>query len=654
MRRISIVGLVLIISLLSHARAGVLTRPYTDSAYQTSVPFGSMSHWIQPWRSTFETVPAHTFLNGIGVVFDTGDGEKPELIAEMLAKHGIRQARIEIGWGNLDYDTESLHLDDRIVGTLKACQKNHIRPLVLLNGNHGAPCPLRFFDRVVTVAAAAGDRTVTLDSTDGLIIGHSGFNNLTQYCAAEALITQINGKVVTLSKPLPKAIAAGVRVPMATLKYRPFADPQSSDYRDTIAGWKKYAGTVVAAVTTVLGTSASSDKGFDLEIWNEMSFGSNFININNYYSPQLEKFSEGSIWAGIVQATADAATATPQQYSGIALCDGFSNTLPWPASSTEPVRVHALSHHPYAGRKNFPKDTSNAASIDALGKLDKSGFVPTYTEDFPEYFGSFIQTETSVRDMSSLTTDIYGVEHGRLARVSGGKTVPCPMWITEVNYGPDEDGVNDPAEALRLKGKTTARYYCFYLGKGTERVYLYDTASGDKGLGIVQDNFLDYTKSHNQYPINDFVYTSPALSVTGRIAEQLRIGLDTALVKTRSLRVMSITDTHDHAQFQGDGTLQHPALFDRDLLALLPLQVNRHRFVIPFYVITRDVKQNLAPEAFTVTIQGLRGKGATVSTYDPLSGVSVPVRQKSGTSDTLTATVRATDSPRLLEVTEKD
>jgi hypothetical protein len=45
------------------------------------------------------------------------------------------------------------------------------------------------------------------------------------------------------------------------------------------------------------------------------------------------------------------------------------------------------------------------------------------------------------------------------------------------------------------------------------------------------------------------------------------------------------------------------------MFAFLPFQVNARRFVIPFYVITRDINRDLPGELFTVTIKGLDEKG---------------------------------------------
>ncbi len=158
-------------------------------------------------------MPAQQFLEGVGVNLHL-HGENPDLVVQMLAKNGIANARIEIGW-------------------------------ILLNSHQGVPCPVRMFSRKLTAAAEAGARQVEIDDASGLIVGRSGLSGLTDYWAAEGVITAIDDKRLSLSKPLPKPITAGAQVNMATVKYRPFSPPDSDDYRETLAGWKRYVATVV-------------------------------------------------------------------------------------------------------------------------------------------------------------------------------------------------------------------------------------------------------------------------------------------------------------------------------------------------------------------------------------------------------------------------
>ncbi|MBV9852559.1 MAG: hypothetical protein JO250_23080 [Armatimonadetes bacterium] len=646
-------------------RGGELRR-YTDPDQQTKIYFGARSHWAQPWRAYLETVPATTLLHGTGINYSLqGD---PDLRVRHLARHGISRVRLEIGWGSVNYDDETrLNSADGLRPVLQACKRYGVRPLILLNAHQGVPCPVKFFERTLTAAAHKGDRQVTLDSTDGLILGRSGPSNLREgdYWAAQALVTAINGKTVTLSKPLPQDIPAGKRVPMATLKYRPFSAPSSGDYQATVAGWLRYVDTVGGFARASLGTAGAADAGFDLEVWNELTFGDEFLYINHYYDPPPVHYDENSIWGNLVRETAAHVEAHRDRFPGVGIGDGFANTIPWPASSQEPAGVTAIDKHPYAGRHTFPDSQSKGDTFNALLQRDTSGWQPTYTTLFPEYFAAALQTETITREMSPLTTDIYGVKHGRYAR-----TAPVSTWITEVNIGPDENIKDvDAATARYLKGKTTARYFAFFLNKGVTLMTLYNDADGgDRGLALESDAFLSYAKRPNAaYPADDSALTSPVLRVIGNIAAKMRPGLDPTLTlqTTRRITLDRIADTHDHAQFAGDGTAAHPPLHDRDVFAFLPFQVNARTFVIPYYVMTRDVYRVYNPSAtggyqydmpaedFTLTVGGLHGRRASVTAYDPLNDRRVAVKKLGGDARTLAVRVPAVDYPYLLIVRER-
>jgi hypothetical protein len=639
------------------AVAGSLSTPYTDPDQFTRIDFGKHSHWAQPWRAYLETMPATTFLNGTGVNFNV-NGQDPDLIAKMLARHGIHHARIEIGWGNINPDDETqLNNAAPLAKILHACKQYRLRPLILLNANSGVPCPLIMFSRNVTATAHKGDTTVQLDSTKDLRIGHSGLSNLSDYCAAEGLITKIEGRVVTLSKPLPKDIPAGTLVPIATLKYRPFSNPDGDDDKATVAGWQRYVGTVARFVSGTLGTTGSTDKGFDMEIWNELTFGSRFLSIDNYYAVPPDKYDPNVIWSNLVAETAAYADSHPSDFAGVQFGDGFANTIPWPSSSKEPARITAIDKHPYAGRKNYPQDNQHGDTLNAL--YQKDDYVPTYTALFPEYYATALQTETIVREMAPITTDLYGTKRGRFARVAGTRTIPCQTWITEVNIAPSEDQSNIASDrALAIKAKAITRYFCFFLNKGVTQLDIYaaapnDAKLGDKELGLVQQNFLDYARKPDVgYPADDTTFTSPALAAVGHIVDHMKRNIDTTLSETRPLHVTALSDTHDHAQFKGDGTRARPDLYDRDVFAFLPYQVNARRFVIPYYVMTRDITKDAGVEKFTLTVQGLHGVGATVSVYDPIHDISVPVTVKSRAADSLTLTLTTGDYPYLLTVQE--
>ncbi len=653
-RTLAAVSFALVACCSQRAIAGSLAGAYTDSSYLPA--FGSHSHWLQPWRTYLETVPAAVYVDGAGIVLNDVESCNKDLILQMLSTHGISRTRIEVGWNNVSYtDQTQLNNLASLQSKLLACQKWKVRPVILLNSNDGFPCPAQTFNRTVTVTAAAGNTQLTLDSVSGLVVRKSGYTFGGHM--AYGLVTAINGNTVTLSQGIPAQINANTSIPMATLLYQPFSDPvnDAANYNATINGWKTYAQTVATVCAQILGTTNAADKGFDFEIWNELTFGSHFLYINDYYNPDLYPYNgaytSSSIYASLVQATAALADANPTLFSGVTLTDGFANTIPWPASSTEPARVDALSHHPYPPTKTYPANESSGNRINALGQNEGStGYAPSYTACFPEYFGTCLQTETSVRDMAPFNNTVQGTVHGRYSRDSD----PCPLWITEINLAPNEVGITAPTQALALKAKIASRILTFFLGKGTDMVTLYDAGGGDLSYGLIQDNFVQYAAGNSVYPVNDASYVSPALAATSQIAAKLKAGLDRSLarVNTRSLQVSAISDAHNHAQFTGDGTSAHPNLYDREVLTILPFQVNASRFVLPYYVMTRDIRQALTPETFSVTLDGIKSIGTTATAFDPINKTSVPVTLTSGGATTLNFNLSASDYPYLLILDE--
>lgn len=632
---------------------------YINQAYLTELSFGYYSHWIQPWRAYMETIPAKVFLDGIGIVLNVQNSiNNPELIAQMLSKHGFARVRLEIGWNHLDFEDEtklSLKSEEKFKRILLALQKYNIRPLILLNSHHSQPCPAKNTQYTLIKDAHIGDRIIYLDNVSDLRVNYSGLSQLNQKSwGAEYLITNIVENIVVFSKPLSRNIRAGESVLITTLKYRPFSIPGSEDYIETMTGWKQYLETVTQFVTDTLETNQNNDKGFDLEIWNELTFGSNFLYINKYYEPGFYIYKEKSIWENLIQETASYVDAHPNNFSGVAIGNGFASTIPWPASLEQPPRINALCKHPYKNRVFYPEDARKGKSFNAL--LQKSSFIPSYSAFFPEYIATALQTETIIRDTAPITSRIYTRKHGRYARIVGNKVIPTPVWITEVNSNLEQDNPRISIErALQVKAKAIARYFCFYLNKGVTQLYLYGVGGGDKGLGILQDNFLEYVKEGNTtYPLNDDFYVSPALKVVSRIVNKISQELDANLTKTNPIELISVQDRHNNYQFQGDGSKEHPDLRDRDVFAFLPFQINEHKYVIPYYVMTRDIMQDLAPEKFTIEIAGKQlHREISVKVYDPLKDVSVPVTSDFKKIGNLRLNVYATDYPYLLTIEYK-
>ena len=672
-RLVQAASLPLLLCLPANAPAGTLAGAYTDPRYQTAIWFGAFSHYIQPWRGYLETVPAGVYTNAIGINFIASDSfTQCDFVARMLARNGVRRARVEYGWGGINYDNESvLNGASGLSASLRALRKNGIRPLILLNCHQGIPCPVKMFSGRVVGNWPANSTTVAMDDVNGLVLGRSGLSDLTDYWAAEGLIigiTNIGGtNFCTLSKPLPRAVTNNQSVGMATLKYRPFSAPGSADYLESIAGWQRYAGTVAKFAADVLGTARAGDKGFDMEVYNELTFGTHFLCINDYYVPTLTNYDGSSIWGNLPKATGEFAATNAALFTGVTFCDGFGNTIPWAASSTEHPRIGALSKHPYPGVKTF--SSSNLAGgtmINALfGQENRTNFMPAYTSAFIDYPTAALQTETQIRDMSPITTDIYGTPHGRYARKVNGQIAPVECWMTETGTAPNEWGITDPAAGWQLKAKAALRLFPIFINKGVTALYWFNTGnsgagSDDRWLGACYDGFLKYAGTNSVYPPNDEPFTSPWLKVVGRVSARIGLNLDPAFATnplpedavTRPLAVESISDAHGHFQFAGDGTAAHPNLYNRELLAILPFQANPSRFVIAFYVQTRDMRSNLPPENYTVVLRGLNATNANITAYDPMSDAALPVTATLLNRSRASLDLSAADYARLLIIEE--
>ena len=91
-----------------------------------------------------------------------------------------------------------------------------------------------------------------------------------------------------------------------------------------MAGWLSYVQAVAS-----FARSIGHGDGFDVEVWNELSFGSNFLNINNYYSPAVDpnappSGSDANTNNAILAATAK---LIHSRFPGVQVGDGFEDEI---------------------------------------------------------------------------------------------------------------------------------------------------------------------------------------------------------------------------------------------------------------------------------------------------------------------------------------
>jgi hypothetical protein len=662
-------------------QAGTLRQPIARWQ-QTSLAFGDRSHWLQPWRAYLDTPPASRLRDAIGINFDNGIvQEEVAATARLLGRSGFRRARIEFGWDQMDYsDPRRLRNPAFIRSRLEALRANRIRPLILLNANHGGPGPRRSFNAVLAEPAHAGARRVRLDAATAhaVVPNRTGLDEVEPGRADAVLFTSVDGLGwATLSRPLPRNLPAGPQ-PASTLRYGPFGPPLLSNgrrnpaFEDTLGGWLAYVGAVTREARALFGP-----RGFDVEIWNEMTFGSDYLFQERYYDPVRER-GQGDVVEALLARTVVYLRDPRSGVSGIGISSGFANQSPFPAGSTSPRGLTALSKHPYKDMQHFPRDTrvDGVSPLDALGRTDfsergapsggvlrKDRFMPRYDAWFPEYFLSAIQTESMIRDLSPITNDVYGTLHGRRASPRGGRAPG--VWITEANLDPTgaapPGGVITERDRVHLQAKAALRYYTAFASKGVRTIDLFAIKGGN--LALVNGGFFDAVRrAGGAYPGDEAGGEMP------RAVRRLTASLAGAkrLRRTRPLSLLRVSDRHNHRQFRGDGTRTHPPLYDRDVLAFFPFQLRRGRYVAAVYVMTRNLakvqrrgalsnprRYDLRPERFRLRIGGFRSSRVRATAKDPLTGATVRVRVRRLGRGRIELSMPVTDSPRMLQLRER-
>lgn len=647
------------------------SSPPIDPRQQTSLAFCERSYWLQPWRGYLDTPRVSALRDAAGLTVNVA-GPEAASVLELMGRTGFTRARAEFGWDSMRAD-DPTQLRDRggILAALRAARQHGVRPLLLLNANDGMPGPGTRTTLELALPAVQGSRQVFLtpDSAGRVVPGLTGLDD--SGIAAESFISAVGpGGRATLSRPLPRALASGPQ-PATTLRFRPFGEPYlpgthtfTPAFRATLDGWLAYVGALTGVAREALG-----DDAFDVEVWNELSFGSNFLDAGNYYDPlPPELAGEGdakeAILAETVRYLRDPAHGVP----GVGIGDGFANQTPFPSGATSPAGLTALDKHPYSGaRTEFGADQPAQACrpVDALGHPEGrevapnrfvDGFTPSFTSYFPEYYLSAIQTEHLIRDVSPLTTDISGVDHGRATRPATGRA-PA-LWVTETNMDPAlvRGGLPGPV-ARHMQAKSALRTLVSFVNKGIQRVDFY-AAAGER-YGVVDPEFLAAAREGRTEP----GLAGETIGAVGRMFDHL--GSD-RVHRRRRLSLLAVADRSDRVQFAGDGTDAHPPLFDRDVLGVFPFQVGDHRFIVPAYVMTRDVahvydeqanasdpaRYDLPAEPYRLRLGGVGGLRARVAAFDPLTGSSVPARIVGRSRRSVTVELPLTDSPRMLRITD--
>jgi len=611
------------------ASAGAPAAPYVDPAL-LDVPWGNFSFVRQGWRGYLETVPAAHFREGLGIVWgQTPPGKSADEVAATLAWAGFRRVRLEIPWGDLRWDETGLTeaSAQRLRAVLRALKEHGLRPLVLLNANHLQPCPVEWREFVVQRDAPEGARSVLVSGdVDGLDPGTVTLMSLADGVAAGPLVDEYQRHTgadaratrLVLSKPLARAVKAGETLRAARLRYLPLYPVGTPQFEATAKGWLRYVELVAKLMESSYGPGP-----FDVEIWNELTFGSAFLDIANYRDerrdPRTPEFLHpgGSAW----ELASRTAALLKRKHPQVSVIWGFSNTTFFHVKIPElPGGIDGQSYHPYGtGRRCF------ADMVRGKSELLLDEYVPAGCAVQPEgYAQAWQQTESLLRLVAP---------GARAVHPPGSRTFG--HYITEHGFAPAEIGITDPAAAARARAGFLLRAPLLWLNKGITALYVFDayeTNAGGFGILAAGD------KEGN-----------PALSSLRRVSTALA-GPEAAFA-VRQLSFEVVREGAPAGVLPGDPDGKY--LRQEDAAALLPYQTHARRFVVACYVMTQDFPRPLAPQPYRVTVRGLDGRGLTLRFSAPENGSLEPVTVVNATADSVTLRLSLTETPRLLELQEQ-
>ena len=626
----------------------ILRNPISSSQ-QTSIGWCKRSYWQQPWRGYLDTRPASALSGGAGINMNQGVGTPAfARTAAMLGRTGFRTARLEIGWHEISYADPGAFTDPEAVrAKLQALRDSGLRPVILLNANHGDPGPVRVDWLQVTQPVGLGQSWIQLDAPSAakVVPGLTGFGTDKR---PDILITAVDSSGrATLSRPMPIPVPAG-SYQSYTLRYRPFTAPLTVAgtphpvFEETLAGWTRYATAVADLAKSVTGPG-----GFDIEVWNELSFGSDFLDIGKYYATLPNELrGTGTVTTAILARTTNVLRDPARGYGTIGISDGFASQGPWESAAWEPTGLTTMSKHPYqanialtGGRRMAacqPVDATGRAEGDAVGDQWLDPFTPTTGVLLPEFPLTALKTETMIRDLSPITTMIGNVPHGRaVTNPSDGK--PLGVRITETGLIASSIG-KSASDVRAMQARWAMRALVAFTAKGASSVELY--GARDPEYGLVDEAF--------------FATPSAGDAAAGQTIAAIRrllaaVGSSTP-DQIQPLTLDAIADNHNHVQFTGDGTAAHPPLYNRDVVAAFPFQRSARSYAIPAYVMTRDMTKQLTPESYRLTFSGLATGPVAVTAYDPETDRSVPVQVTGRSGGTITVELALTDSPRVISV----
>ncbi|MCY3022040.1 MAG: hypothetical protein NTW87_23760, partial [Planctomycetota bacterium] len=297
----------------------------------------------------------------------------------------------------------------------------------------------------------------------------------------------------------------------------------------------------------------------------------------------------------------------------------------------------------------------------------------THIVNMPEWWHYIYQTEFMTRNIQPFPGPWGGARYSH-----PGTGRPAQVWMTEKNFDRQpwaeklikETGCakTDPrliALLHHLGAKAVLRIFTFYSHKGVHTINLFAAQETDMSLTFVAEAFYKALKAAS-YELKDDVRVQAGEQVEtiARVTKLMKTGqpVETA----RPLSVARLVEHQPRLVYKGDGTPAHPDRYHRDDFACLPFQLAADKFAVGYYVVTRDMvhvwkkdtepldpaRYDMPEQTFDLTLANVRGEGAKVSVFDPITNKTLPAETPAATPTSITVRLPTVDYPRFLIIVE--
>ncbi|MCM8767834.1 MAG: PA14 domain-containing protein [Candidatus Omnitrophica bacterium] len=625
--------------------------PYVDKN-QYIKRWPDSSFYKQPWRSYLETISGKDFLNGLGIGFYLTGNRDDDSVLKFLSYCGFKNIRIEIGFVNVNWDETGLYgvhnkkeHEERFKNLFLSCKKYGIKPLILLNAHHGHPCPMKYIDGEVLEDAQTGSRELKFKVIKGEIKeNYTALTNIRRnpYRFLDIFITKYDGEKAILSRPLPDDLKKGEKIILRTYKYLPLHPVGTSEFEETAKGWIKY----VKLICELAKNAGLEDKDFEIEIWNELTFGSAYMSgINSYYDPPKTEFKidflrpGGHAWE-LAKRTVD---YIKENFPNTRVIWGFSNTTFFRTPINNlPSKIDGQSYHPYGtGKRVVSKDYPPK---DRYGHYIE-GYIPDELNwCMPEGWAHLqVQCETLIHHLNPDSRKTKPIDVERFYH-----------YMTEHGFSGYEAKIEDEQEALLYKAKSLIRALMFWINKGISKIYIYtDYDKDNKGFGLLNSKIpLSEYKNYKEEEL-----LTPALKSLKNIVDKFKDSEDLKSVRQIDVEVVSIGKQYkvfEKVKYIGKETTppEPPELYYRDMFVFLPFQVNRNKFIFGVYVMSYDITNPPPPMKFRLNIKNINGKDANIKYYDPIIDKEEKIEIIEKEKNSVEVEIEAVEYPRLIIIEE--